>query len=466
MRSPASNYLSHKLSLSPRSPSIAFTAHCGTSCSARPSARLRSADVQICHKARFNVFGGQHRLHLMGMAGSPTCPLCGHARDTGFHTLLSCRFPAPLPASICASAAASAHAINLMATLRHNAAVHLLADAIRKLSKDGGSSLLVNAGKSPPGDVQRLFVDACLPDRDTITVRGRSQGQDNTVPAYLLPDYPGRPDLMIIQGWCGLNPAAPPTPVLPDGSRVTLAPVEVCYAQDDCIEFMRSAMERKWRKYQGLPELHSPHTHPFPSSLLNRDLLGELRARGWRVLGQHADGTIDDVGPFIVTLPIGATGQQLACTRSALLALGLSASAADHTLHALVRLSVRESAKILRTKLRLHKCLAAPAVGAAASPSGSLSPAPPPACAPAPSRRCCRLRAPAERAFQRARSLAAHPGTRSLVPASVRAPSRRPASPAAARQRPAPLQPPLVLPSSVSSVVSRLPSSASGRSPD
>ena len=174
-----------------------------------------------------------------------------------------------------------ARTLNLMATLRHNAAVHLLADAFRKLSKEGGSTLLVNAGKAPPADVQQAFVDANLSARDTITVRGRSSGQDNTVPPYLLPDYPGRPDLMLIKGWCELDPAVPPSPIpsAPDCRPPTLIPIELCYAQDDCPEFMRAAIERKWRKYQGLPELSAHHAPSSPSSLIGRDLLRELRAR-------------------------------------------------------------------------------------------------------------------------------------------------------------------------------------------
>ena len=39
----------------------------------------------------------------------------------------------------------------------------------------------------------------------------------------------------------------------------------------------------KWRKYQGLPELSAHHAPAAPSRLLGRDLLTELRARGWQV---------------------------------------------------------------------------------------------------------------------------------------------------------------------------------------
>jgi hypothetical protein len=271
---------------------------------------------------------------------------------TGFHTLLSCRSPCPLPAHVNPTLVSFARTLNLMATLRHNAAVHLIADAFRKQSKEGGSTLLVNAGKAPPPVEQLTYVDALLPDRDTITVRGRSSGQDNTVPAYLLPDYPGRPDLMLIRGWCTPDRSSPPTPNPADGQPPVLAPIEVCYAQDDCVDFMFAAIERKWRKYQGLPELSAHHAPAAPSRLLGRDLLSELRARGWQVLGQHADGRIGVDGPYIITIALGATGQQLCSTRQVLLAMGFSASAADQTMHSLARLSIRESAKILRAKLR------------------------------------------------------------------------------------------------------------------
>ena len=433
-----------------------FTAHCASVLAARPSKRLRSGDVQLCCQARFHVLPGQHRLHLMGRASSPRCLFCGHDRDTGFHTLLSCRrSPCPLPAHVNPTLVSFARTLNLMATLRHNAAVHLIADAFRKQSKEGGSTLLVNAGKAPPPVEQLTYVDdALLPDRDTITVRGRSSGQDNTVPAYLLPDYPGRPDLMLLRGWCTPDRSSPPTPNPADGQPPVLAPIEVCYAQDDCVDFMFAAIERKWRKYQGLPELSAHHAPAAPSRLLGRDLLSELRARGWQVLGQHADGRIGVDGPYIITIALGATGQQLCSTRQVLLAMGFSASAADQTMHSLARLSIRESAKILRAKLRWQRTPTAPSPLSGSPPASSSTSGPTPvraSPAPVPSAPAAHLprrqrrptaRRPAERTFLRLTSTAARLTARSLVTRSAApplgpAPLPRPPSSAPTTRRPA-----------------------------
>ena len=54
-----------------------------------------------------------------------------------------------------------------------------------------------------------------------------------------------------------------------------------------------------------------------------RDLIRNLRTAGWRVMGQHADGTCSETGPDIIVLPFGHTGLTYAGTLLSLGALGV-----------------------------------------------------------------------------------------------------------------------------------------------
>jgi hypothetical protein len=85
---------------------------------------------------------------------------------------------------------------------------------------------------------------------------------------------------------------------------------------------MVSAADRKWRKYRGEPELSPRHAPSAPASLLGRNLLAELRGRGFQVLGQDATGAVSLTGPYIMTIVVGATGQNLCASRH-ILCLGL-----------------------------------------------------------------------------------------------------------------------------------------------
>jgi ribonuclease HI len=347
--------LAERLGTQPSSPALAFSTHCAQVLHARPSKRLPYAAGKIARQARFGVYPGQHRLHLLGLCPSPACPLCSCKLDTGYHGLLNCR-PPPWSRDNPSSLAA---VIAGMVTLRHNAGVHLLADSVRRSSSESGCTLLVSAGKAVPAAVALHLssLPAGAPAHsDNIAVRGCHSGQDCTVPSYLLPEYPGVPDLMFLRGWCPVTASESfPRP----HPSITLVPAEVCYCRDDSAAALEQAMTRKWCKYRGLPP-----PPPFalgadgPASLLGRDLLAELRARGWTVLGQHADGRIDRAGPNIITFAIGATGQTLCCTHTALCsAFRVPAAAADLTLCALARHSISCGAKILRTKARFVKRL-------------------------------------------------------------------------------------------------------------
>jgi len=244
-------YLGAKLSAKPTSPALSFSQHGARVLRERPSGRLPWRDARLGRCVRYGVAPGQTLRHRMGMSPSPACLLCGHARDTGYHSLLSCR---PRPHSP-ATGAALASVVAGMCTLRHNGLVHLVADAVRKSSKDGGSTLLISAGKAPPPAVEQHYLSSALSAQDHIVVRCRSSGEDCTVPSYLLPNYPGRPDLMQIRGWCPLNPGDFPSPASCAGS-VTLVPMEFCVCQDDSVLFMHRALERKWFKYSGQPPPH------------------------------------------------------------------------------------------------------------------------------------------------------------------------------------------------------------------
>ena len=203
----------------------------------------------------------------------------------------------------------------------------------------------------------------------------------------------------------------------PWGGISPLVPVElVCVCQDDSVVFLHRATQRKWHKYQGLPSPHgSDADTDLPPSLRGRDLLQELRTAGWCVLGQHPDGRIDFEGPYIITVAIGATGQTLYCSRTALMCLGLSAAAADATLHSLARYAIRDGARILRTKLLLQRRLfpsnSALSAAALAAPSSL----------PAPHSRSCRpsFCHAADRLFRQRRSTAAIPLPRFRFRAAV-----------------------------------------------
>ena len=87
--SPSSSYAA-KLAAQPSAPLFRFTSHCADILSKRPTSRLPASVRKVALQARYGVYPGQHRLHMLKKCSSPACPLCNYAFDTGFHGLLLC----------------------------------------------------------------------------------------------------------------------------------------------------------------------------------------------------------------------------------------------------------------------------------------------------------------------------------------------------------------------------------------
>ena len=184
-----------------------------------------------------------------------------------------------------------------MATTSHNQAVHLILDALRD-GKHGGDRFLANAGTQHDG-----------------------ARHERTVPPFLVPNYPGFPDIMACLGL----PSDAPDPTSTPNPAVIYAPLEITRTYDTSIP---RAVRRKQSKYT-----HDPSTDaefvttpsedpPFPH------LLRAMRARGHRVLGwDTASNCVSETaGDRILVLALGTTGSLPQSLVPIMTALGLSAA--------------------------------------------------------------------------------------------------------------------------------------------
>ena len=328
--------------------------------SGRPSAFAKRTALSI----RFGSFSGcQHARKLRGQDASSRCLLCSGV-DYPTHSVTDCQDAA----------------LNGLVTLRHDAAVHLIAKAIRN-GHFGGDCLLLSAGR--------------------VYTRGGEPPQC-TVPAYLgLPvAYAGRPDMLLITGWNG----DPNT--TPDRTVCTLLPVEVAYNADSRAQ---AAALRKYCSYRGVhvpadpaapPPPIGPTTaaavlRPLPPSHAGRDLLQELRAIGWKVLGHTDAGSLTLEGRNIAVIILGVTGSVYLNTLATFDACGISPTHARSLVLALSRHAIQQVGSIIGTKFqRLRTVAAQPALTARAfpaggAPAGGATPQPSTSTAPArPSGRC------------------------------------------------------------------------------
>jgi hypothetical protein len=188
-------------------------------------------------------------------------------------------------------------------TLYHNEAVHLIANAI-EAGEYGGCALLVNAGVGPNG-------------RQSVA----------TVPPELLPGYTKRPDICLLQGWtkAKLERSATlqrfPRPHRDRSVRIVF--VEFCFTND---YFIPEQMQRKQNKYTPAPPLHPPLVN-------HRNLIEELRARGFTTLGTNRSRPpgkepLSDAAPLMPVVAIGHSGVILERTVELFRALGMSATQA------------------------------------------------------------------------------------------------------------------------------------------
>ena len=198
--------------------------------------------------------------------------------------------------------------INNIITARHDKVVRLIEKAMRK-GRLGAYKLLVHAGKHDELE-------------QTPTQR--------TVPDCLLPGCSLCPDLMLIRGWQQRDDTAPGQ----DNALITLIPAEVAVCCDD---FALATVQKKHEYYA--------------------ELIQQLRAAGWRVLGQNDDGTISDTAPYIITMPFGSTGMTYEPTITALSALGIQATAAQNLQKDISRTVSRTISTILATKKELERQL-------------------------------------------------------------------------------------------------------------
>ena len=236
--------------------------------------------LQIAVQFRHWTYCGQARLHQMGLAPSPLCLLCGKHNDTPVYAGGGC----------------SHRILSDMATTSHNQAVHLILDALRD-GKHGGDRFLANAGTQHVGT-----------------------RHERTVPPFLVPDYPGFPDIMACLGL----PSDAPDPTSTPNPAVIYAPLEITRTYDTSIP---RAVRRKQSKYSHDPStdaefVTSPSADPpFPH------LLRAMRARGHRVLGwDPVSNCVSETGDRILVLALGTTGSLPQSLVPIMTALGLSAT--------------------------------------------------------------------------------------------------------------------------------------------
>jgi ribonuclease HI len=247
------------------------------------------------------------------------CRLCWTAHDTGYHMLGGCKD----------------FTMNNIITDRGNQPVRAIEAEIRK-GRHGGYKLLIHGGKSTE-------------DQAPCT---------STVPPYILPDCSLCPDLMLLRGLhdghtrrrysASRRTQQPPAlETLPQDAKahITLIPAEVTVCCDD---YVKSAVARKHEKY--------------------KQLMADLRAAGWRVLGQNDDGSISDTGPYVITLPFGNTGITYTPTLRALQELGIPAPKARTLQKNISRMVTKTVTTLMMTKRELEARLP-PDIGPPCPPS-------------------------------------------------------------------------------------------------
>jgi hypothetical protein len=173
--------------------------------------------------------------------------------------------------------------------------------------KYGGCLFLMHAGR--PHDT------ADTPDDE------RSSPPQNTVPNFILPGCTLRPDLLLITGWTPPPSAFDSTTNSYDLSRIpahqlptpspeiTLVYADIKVCRDTGVQ---NTLTHNWSHY--------------------KELIQQIRSRGWRVLGQNPDGTITDTAEGMITIPFGNTGLNYRGTFPALQAFGICRAHA-HRLH-------------------------------------------------------------------------------------------------------------------------------------
>jgi hypothetical protein len=246
--------------------------------------------------------------------GCPLCAMCNGCfmRDYFCHLFGACIHPE----------------IKKLQTLYHNEAVHLIANAI-EAGEYGGCALLVNAGAGPNG-------------RQSVA----------TVPPELLPGYTKRPDICLLQGWtkAKLERSATlqrfPRPHRDRSVRIVF--VEFCFTND---YFIPEQMQRKQNKYTPAPPLHPPLVN-------HRNLIEELRARGFTTLGTHhctppGEEMLTDIAPLMPVVAIGHSGVILERTVELFKALGMSATQATALANNLNSLAVKRMNALLTKRQEL-----------------------------------------------------------------------------------------------------------------
>ena len=261
--------------------------------------------LQLAVQLRHWAYCGQARLNQMGLAPSPLCLLCGKHKDTPVYAAGGCSHPV----------------LADMSTTSHNQTVHMMVAAVRDGSH-GGDRILVNAG------VQHGTPHA------------------RTVPSYLVPDYPGFPDLMVCLGL----PSDAPDPTGPSASIVYL-PIEVTRTFDTNVA---RAVRWKWSKYTHTPAEDAAFVDPARPALPN--LLRAMRERGHRTLGwDTVQGCLSETGGRILVVALGTTGSIPKVMYPLLARLGLSVDQRDALLRALHVHALTRLRSMLDTRTRLQR---------------------------------------------------------------------------------------------------------------
>jgi ribonuclease HI len=275
---------------------------------------------------RCNRWVGNGLKHKWKLAPSPRCPHCTSPFgnfDDGLHSATCCRHSQ----------------LAGMITFRHDKAVHLVVSEVQKAHHERPFHLFVSAG--------RRFQESSAP----LTA---------TIPAWALPAYPLKPDLVLVLGWSEDMPvpAHPTTDIefvicdLTCGYGHTSAR-RVAKKQAKYDSLVRALRQRGWAARAA-----------SPGTCLSDGALARDAPPRETPMTTMSDDDGDDSAPppppvytDIFVASFGVTGEVYQSTAHSLRALGIDDAALKSLLAAIHLHIVRDTCKILTTRRKLDALL-------------------------------------------------------------------------------------------------------------
>jgi hypothetical protein len=324
MTTNASTHAGKNLALAAKDPHWGFTTESHDLLHMRGKGRLWKNKRKNVLECRYGCFFGQSRKVTIKMIpdtpGARNCRLCGGGPDTGYHTLGPCAHPT----------------IKQCQTVRHHKIAHKAAAKIRQ-GEHGGCLLLLNAG--------RTHDTRTTPDDERAPA-----GPQNTVPTFILPGCTLLPDLLLIIGWM------PPIYAF-DGTtntyNLSLVPAHLLPKPNDPNITLVYGDIKICRDTGVLTTIANNAAH-------YKELMQQIRNRGWRVLGQNVDGTISDTAENMITIPFGNTGLNYRGTIPAVKAFGVTRTNAQRLQKEATQITTDWATIIINQKRLLERTVPLP----------------------------------------------------------------------------------------------------------